>query len=94
MLCLFLVVIVGANYACYAYNSVISTYFSEATASEEEIENVTTASRDLSEEIENEGAVLLENKGNTLPLDTENVNLFGLVCCRSNLRRSRFRSRG
>lgn len=77
VLCLFLVVIVGANYACYAYNSVISTYFSEATASEEEIENVTTASRDLSEEIENEGAVLLENKGNTLPLDTENVNLFG-----------------
>ena len=82
VLSLLLVLGTGANYACYAYNDLISVFFSKSTASEEEITRTGDASKALVEQIEGEGAVLLENKNHALPLDMgndkqANVNIFG-----------------
>lgn len=82
LLSLLLVVVVGANYACYAYNDLISVVFSKSTADEKEVAKATEASKKLVEQIEGEGAVLLENKDAVLPLDVKNekesnINVFG-----------------
>lgn len=82
VLCLLLVVGTVANYACYAYYDLVGTVFSKSTASEEDVAKVTSASKNLVERIEAEAAVLLENKGNSLPLNLSdekqaNINVFG-----------------
>ncbi len=82
LLALLLVVCTVANYVCFAYNDLISVAFSKSTADEEEVKKATDASEALVEQIEGEGAVLLENKDQTLPLDVNNekernVNVFG-----------------
>ncbi|KAA8501316.1 beta-glucosidase [Mediterraneibacter catenae] len=82
LLSCFMVVITIANYACYAYQDLIDVAFSKSTADEEEVAKATAASKELVEQIEGEGAVLLENKNDVLPLNVSdpkeaNINIFG-----------------
>lgn len=82
LLTLVLVIIFTANLAILHFNSVINQYFEKGKVDQEKLAQAQTNSKDLTEEIEEEGIVLLENKNNTLPLDVTNnkeanVNVFG-----------------
>lgn len=82
LLSILLVIGIVANYACYAFSDVLTLAFSKSTVSEEELAEVTATSEETAKQIEAEGIVLLENKGNALPLDISdekqaNVNVFG-----------------
>jgi len=82
LLSLGLVVVVGLNAGVYQYQVVINQYLSKVKVDETEQARVTEASKSMTEQIEDEGIVLLENKQNTLPLNIsndreKNVNVFG-----------------
>ena len=53
----------------FRYNILITQYFDKGKVDEEKLELAQTNSKDLTEEIQEEGIVLLENKNNTLPLN-------------------------
>ncbi len=78
--CILLAVIIAANGAIYAFNNIINQHFSSVKVDDMAVDDATTASRDITTKIEEEGVVLLENKEDTLPLNTEKnakVNVFG-----------------
>ena len=78
--CILLAVIIAANGAIYAFNNIINQHFSSVKVDDMAVDDATTASRDITTKIEEEGIVLLENKEETLPLNTEKnakVNVFG-----------------
>lgn len=77
-----LVVVIVLNGAINHYNITINQYLTKVKIDEEQLALVSADSRLMTELIEDEGIVLLENKGNALPLDTansreKNVNVFG-----------------
>lgn len=77
-----LVVIFVANLAVFRYNIAIKQYFDKGKIDQDRIEEVRSNSQDLTEKIQEEGIVLLENKDSALPLDIlndkeVNVNVFG-----------------
>lgn len=77
---IFLVLIlVVANIALYALFGVATIYFSDMGISLDNPESLAAKaeSETFAEEIVKEGIVLLENKNETLPLATGNINLFG-----------------
>lgn len=78
--CILLAIIIAANGAIYAFNNIINQHFSSVKVDDMAVDDATTASKDITTRIEEEGIVLLENKENALPLDTEKnakVNVFG-----------------
>lgn len=78
--CILLAVIIAANGAIYAFNNIINQHFSSVKVDDMAVDDATTASKDITTRIEEEGIVLLENKENALPLNTEKnakVNVFG-----------------
>lgn len=78
--CIILAVIIAANGAIYAFNNIINQHFSSVKVDDMAVDDATTASKDITTRIEEEGIVLLENKDNTLPLNVEKnakVNVFG-----------------
>ena len=82
LLTLSLACIFAANFAIFKYNFVIGQYFDKAGRDEAKIEVAQNNSKELAEEIQDEGIVLLENKNNVLPLNISNdkevnVNIFG-----------------
>lgn len=82
LLSLCLVVLFVANFLIYQFNIVIGQYMQRPNINEDMIEEVVQNSKDFTEEIEDEGIVLLENENNVLPLNTSseketNINLFG-----------------
>ena len=82
LLTLGLIVIFIANIAMFRYNILITQYFDKGKVDEEKLELAQTNSKDLTEKIQEEGIVLLENKNNALPLNISNekeekINVFG-----------------
>ncbi len=78
--CILLAIIIAANGAIYAFNNIINQHFSSVKVDDMAVDDATTASKDITTRIEEEGIVLLENKDNALPLNTEKnakVNVFG-----------------
>ena len=78
--CILLAIIIAANGAIYALNNIINQHFSCVKVNDVAVDDATTASKDITTRIEEEGIVLLENKDNALPLNTEKnakVNVFG-----------------
>ncbi len=78
--CILLAIIIAANGAIYAFNNIINQHFSSVKVDDMAVDDATTASKDITTRIEEEGIVLLENKENALPLNTEKnakVNVFG-----------------
>lgn len=78
--CILLAVIIAANGAIYAFNNIINQHFSSVKVDDMAVDDATTASKEITTRIEEEGIVLLENKDNTLPLNVEKnakVNVFG-----------------
>ena len=78
--CILLAIIIAANGAIYALNNIINQHFSSVKVDDVAVDDATTASKDITTRIEEEGIVLLENKDNALPLNTEKnakVNVFG-----------------
>lgn len=78
--CILLAIIIAANGAIYALNNIINQHFSSVKVNDVAVDDATTASKDITTRIEEEGIVLLENKDNALPLNTEKnakVNVFG-----------------
>ena len=80
VICILLAIIIAANGAIYAFNNIINQHFSSVKVDDVAVDDATTASKDITTRIEEEGIVLLENKDNALPLNTEKnakVNVFG-----------------
>ena len=78
--CILLAIIIAANGAIYAFNNIINQHFSSVKVDDVAVDDAKTASKDITTRIEEEGIVLLENKDNALPLNTEKnakVNVFG-----------------
>lgn len=81
LMCIFLAVLLAANVALIAlvpkYFDTINK-FMDPGPSGEEVDGARQASAEMTREIESEGIILLENRGNTLPLAKGiPVNLFG-----------------
>lgn len=82
-----LVIVIGLNIGVNHFQVVVNQYLTKVEIDEEEQAKVTADSRSVVEEIQDEGIVLLENKGNALPLNLENpreknVNVFGQASVR------------
>lgn len=82
LLTLVLVIVFTSNLAIVHFNSVINQYFEKGKVDKERLEQAQLNSKDLTEKIQEEGIVLLENKNDTLPLNISNekeinVNIFG-----------------
>lgn len=78
---LLLVILVVANGAVYMLNNIINQHFSAVKVDDVAVEDATTASKDMTTLLEEEGIVLLENKESALPLnvkDNNKVNVFGI----------------
>ncbi len=78
-----LILVIVFNGAVYNFNVVVGTFLSKADVNQEDIADAEIASKDISEKITDDGFVLLENKENALPLDTDNdkeknINVFGI----------------
>lgn len=87
LLSLGLVAVIGLNAAVYKYHVVINQYLTKVKIDETELPKVTAEAKVVTEQIENEGIVLLENKQNALPLDVnnareKNINIFGQASVR------------
>ena len=82
IMCVLLAVVVVVNVFLEAYVSpyygLISTFLT-TTTEDEEVEEATEASADITEEIESEGIILLRNEDDVLPLeDVTYINVFGV----------------
>ena len=79
--CLFLIITIALNMAYSSMSSIIDSYAGLLTAKDEETVSVTDdlTGTDLADQLTTEGAVLLKNEDNTLPLpgDVTKVNVFG-----------------
>ncbi|TFJ70986.1 glycoside hydrolase family 3 protein [Carnobacterium maltaromaticum] len=74
---LLLGVLIIFNLAVNQYAMIINTYFSASQINQSEVKKTTEQAMALTEKIEGEGAVLLENKNEVLPLQNQKVNVFG-----------------
>ncbi|PLS32681.1 beta-glucosidase [Carnobacterium maltaromaticum] len=74
---LLLGVLIIFNLAVNQYAMIINTYFSASQINQSEVKKTTEQDMALTEKIEGEGAVLLENKNEVLPLQNQKVNVFG-----------------
>ena len=79
LLCVLLVVVVGLNVAVANVYVMVNQFLHRNTASPEQVEAQTKAAQEVTEQIEEEGLVLLRNEGNVLPLTSGAVNLFGFA---------------
>lgn len=82
LLSLGLVIVIGLDVAVYKYQVVVNQYLTKAKIDEEALAKASADSKAVTEQIEDEGIVLLENKEHALPLDMnnaneKNVNIFG-----------------
>jgi len=74
-----LIVSIGVNGAVHSFNNIINQYFSSVEVDDLAVDEATQASKSITTRLEEEGIVLLENKGNVLPLNTnKKVNAFGI----------------
>ena len=72
------VIVVAVNIACYKFENIITLFLEDSeVASEEELERVTANAEETSVIIESEGAVLLKNENNVLPMESRTINIFG-----------------
>lgn len=74
---LLLGILIIFNLAVNQYAMIINTYFSASQINQSEVKKTTEQAMALTEKIEGEGAVLLENKNEVLPLQDQKVNVFG-----------------
>lgn len=74
-----LIAAISANAAAYRFNTVITQYMEVKNIDSDEAEAATADAMAVSEEVENEGIVLLKNEENALPLTSNKVNVFGYV---------------
>lgn len=75
LLAFFVIITVIANMVCFGpmENTITAAMTKMGTLNEQTVEN----SRDIVEEVTGEGIVLTKNMDQTLPLQTENLNVFG-----------------
>lgn len=79
LMSLILVIFSVASVAINMFNNVIDLYLSSSQVDETTLVEAQDNSKALTESIQDEGIVLLENKNNSLPLsDTTQLNVFGI----------------
>ena len=76
LLSILLIIVVAANTAIYKFNNIIDIYFNKINMDSPEIKQARDDAKNLTEEIESEGIVLLKNENNALPIQGK-INLFG-----------------
>ena len=74
-----LVVLIGGNYALYSFSDLVTMYLCGSGFKEDSEEAIAAreSGNALAAQITAEGAVLLKNDNNTLPLQNKKVNVFG-----------------
>ena len=77
VLCVVLAVMTVCNFVVYRFSNVINQYFTAIDLDDPEVQEARNAGLELSEEIEDEGIVLLKNENSALPLAERKVNVFG-----------------
>lgn len=77
LLCILLVIVIALNAFVAGFYVMINQFLHRNTADPEQAEQETMAAREVTEQIEAEGLVLLRNEGNLLPLSEDKVNVFG-----------------
>ncbi|MCT1901993.1 glycoside hydrolase family 3 C-terminal domain-containing protein [Oceanobacillus sojae] len=77
LLSLVLVLLVVFNIAVNNFSLLINTALSSSQMDDAKVEQTKDEARALTEELESEGIVLLENKNNSLPVEKGNINVFG-----------------
>lgn len=77
LLCILLVFVIALNAFVASFYVMINQFLHRNTAAPEQVEQETMAAREVTEQIEAEGLVLLRNERNVLPLSGEKVNVFG-----------------
>ncbi len=76
-LCLALIIVTGANIIVGSMNVMVNQLLDRSTITAEDIPEITSKAKDLTESIEKEGIVLLKNNDKVLPLQDKKINVFG-----------------
>ncbi len=72
-----MIIVLAVNMVVGNMYVLLNQLLDRSTITEEQTYTITETARDLTEEIEEEGIVLLKNQDNTLPLSEKKVNVFG-----------------
>lgn len=75
--CALMIVLIVFNLAVNQFALIINNYFSNSLIEQAQAKKTKKAAMDLTEEVQSEGTVLLENKNKVLPLQDKKVNVFG-----------------
>lgn len=79
ILCILMAIVIALNVIVANFYILINQFLHRNTALPEQVEQETAAAREVTEQIEAEGLVLLRNEGNVLPLSGGKVNVFGFA---------------
>lgn len=73
-----LIFMIAGNTAIYKFNNIINQHFATVKVDDMAEEDARAAAEEITQRIEEEGIVLLENKNEVLPLADKAVNVFGI----------------
>ena len=79
ILCILMAIVIALNVIVANFYILVNQFLHRNTALPEQVEQETAAAREVTEQIEAEGLVLLRNEGNVLPLSGGKVNVFGFA---------------
>lgn len=79
LLCILLAVVIVLNVVVANFYVMLNQFLHRNTASPEQVKEETIAAQEVTEQIEEEGLVLLRNEGKILPLSGNKVNIFGFA---------------
>ena len=79
LLCVLLAVVIVINLAVMNFYVMINQFLHRNTADPETVVNETQVAREVTEQIEEEGLVLLRNEKNALPMTETKANVFGFA---------------
>lgn len=79
LLCIMLVIVVALNVVVASFYVMVNQFLHRNTTPAEQVVKETEAAREVTEQLEAEGLVLLRNEKNTLPLSGGKVNVFGFA---------------
>ncbi len=79
LLCILLAVVIVLNVVVANFYVMLNQFLHRNTASPEQVREETIAAQEVTEQIEEEGLVLLRNEGKILPLSGNKVNIFGFA---------------
>lgn len=79
LLCILLILVIALNVFVSGFYVMLNQFLNRNTTAPEAVKEETAAAQAITQQIEEEGLVLLRNENNVLPLSDKKVNIFGFA---------------